>query len=256
MSGINYRLDEFIPPEDRRSLLVDTSAGLALGALPGLEAFTPGVRPALQHADGVVCSPGQLRRLEPRTRGQAGVLARMDWTNTLRGQDFVLQPEQARRVSVLSAQDARALGACGMVASFLLGYEEEIEAASLLATVQLALAGKDLGLPLVVEVCPTGPRITLYGKAVELAVSYALEGGADVIVFPNPGPASLETIAAFASVPWLMKAGSLETAQADLETALAAGGAGLWLDHTVFARPGLAEHLGALHARLHSAEVR
>lgn len=251
MNGISYRLDEFIPSRDRRSLLVDTSAGLSLGVLPGLEDFAVGVRPILKSVDGVVCSPGQLRRLEKRTRDEAGLLVRMDWTNTLRGQDFVIQPAQVHRVSLLAAGDAIELGACGMVSTFLLGYEEEIEAAGQLATVQLAIAGREIGLPLVVDVCPTGPRISIYSKAVELGASYALEGGADVIIIPNPGLPSLETIAAFVSVPWLVKSSGIETAQSELDTVLALGGAGLWLDHALFARPGAAGILASLHAGLH-----
>ena len=39
--------------------------------------------------------------------------------------------------------------------------EEEIEAACLKATVTLGLAGKDLGLPLVVEVQASGPRVSM-----------------------------------------------------------------------------------------------
>ena len=89
-------------------------------------------------------------------------------------------------LTLLDAGDALELGATGMVLSFLLGYEETVEAACLKTTVQLALAGKDLGLPLLVEVCPSGPRVSLPGKAVESGASYALESGADVVVVPSP----------------------------------------------------------------------
>ena len=87
----------------------------------------------------------------------------------------------------LSAQDTLDLGATAMVASFLLGYEEDVEAACLRHTVQWALDGTSIGLPLIVEVRATGPRVSILHKAVELGVSYALEGGADVIVVPQPG---------------------------------------------------------------------
>ncbi len=252
MNGVTYRLNEFIRPTDRRGLIVDSSAGLALGALPGLEEYAQGARAALPVADGLVCSPGQLRRLGERTRAEAALLVRMDWSNTLRGADFVLPPAEPKRLALLSPQDALDLGAAGMVSSFLLGYPEEIEAACLKTTVQWAIEGKALGLPLVVEVRPNGPRVMLYEKAVELGASYALEGGADVIVVPNPGRKSLETLAAFVSVPWLVKAASLQAAAAELDEALACGASGLWLDQAVFAAPDPAAVLRPLAVRLHT----
>jgi DhnA family fructose-bisphosphate aldolase class Ia len=232
MNSLDYRLKDFLPDGGRHALLLDASAGLSLGALPGLEDFGTALRPVLPHLDGLVCSPGHLRRLGNTTRTDAALLARVDWTNTLRGVAFPLPPETATRISILEPDDALELGASGMVLSFLLGYEETVEAACLKAAVQLALAGKDLGLPLLVEVCPSGPRVSLPGKAVELGASYALESGADVVVVPNPGPDSLKTIAAMLSVPWFLKPSSAETVFAEWEAALGLGAAGLWLDHT------------------------
>jgi DhnA family fructose-bisphosphate aldolase class Ia len=142
-----------------------------------------------------------------------------------------------------------------MVLSFLLGYEEEIEAACLKATVTLGLAGKELGLPLVVEVRADGPRVSLPGKAVELGASYALEGGADVIVVPYPGPTSLKTIGEMVSVPWLVKASDLEQAAGQMAEALESGAAGLWLDHGVFAQPDPTGRLARLSNQLHPVQA-
>ena len=253
MNGVTYRLNEFIRPNDRRALILDSSAGLELGVLPGLEDCPGALRRMLPLVDGVVCSPGQIGRLNARNRGDAALLVRMDWSNTLRGSDFVLPPAAAKHLPILAPQDALDLGASGMVASFLVGYEEDIEAACLKSTVQWALAGKTLGLPLVVEVRADGPRVSLPDKAVELGASYALEGGADVIVVPNPGRRSLETLGAFISVPWLIKASRLESAAADLEEGLACGACGLWLDHLVFGLPQPADALYPLANRLHAA---
>ena len=259
MNGIVFRMNEFIAQSDQRSLIIDTSAGIALGALPGLEDFNQAVRPLLPLADGVVCSPGQMRRLTAATRHgaqhHAGLLMRMDWSNTLRGADFVLPPEHARQFQIFSAQDALDFGATGMVLTFLLGYEEEIEAACLKATVTLSLTGKDLGLPLVVEVKPSGPRVSLPNKAVELGASYALEGGADVIVIPYPGAASLKTIGEMVSVPWLIKPGQWEQAAEQMDEAIQYGAAGLWLDHTLFALPDPAGTLTGLRNRLHVVQT-
>jgi DhnA family fructose-bisphosphate aldolase class Ia len=225
MNSLDYRLKEFLPDQNRRTVLLDSSAGLSLGALPG-------ILPVIPCLDGLVCSPGQLRRLGNRTRADAALLVRVDWTNTLRSPTFLLPPEKATRLTILDAQDALELGASGMVLSFLLGYEESVEAACLKAAVQMALAGKDLGLPLLVEVCPSGPGVTLLDKAVEMGASFALESGADVVIVPYPGPDSLKTISTMLSVPWLIKPASAGIFAAEWEAASGLGAAGLWLDHT------------------------
>ena len=251
MIGIEHRLQAFINPSDRRALIIDTSAGLSLGALSGLENFVPSARAILPHANGIVCSPGQITKLTHLDKQDAGLLVRMDWNNTLRPDSFALPVTTPHRVPILSAQDALDLGASGMVITFLLGYEEALEADCLQSTVQLALEGKALGLPLVVEVQSTGPRVSLPAKAVELGVSYALEGGADVIVLPHPGTTSLKTISQFCSVPWLVKPAGLDTARAILPEILDLGGSGLWLDHELFSRDDPAEVARDLMERLH-----
>jgi len=252
MQGLEYRLREIFPAPPKHALILDASAGLSLGALPGLEDFGAGVTPVLPWLDGMVCSPGQLRRLKNRTRADAALLVRVDWTNTLRDETFPLPTETPKHLTILEAPDALDLGAAAMVSTFLLGYEESVEAGCLKATVQLALTGKQVGLPLVVEVRTTGPRVSLPGKAVELGASYALEGGADVVVVPNPGEASLKSIGTFCSVPWLLKPASIESAAAEWEQAAALGAAGVWLDHAWLSAAGkesLQRLAGGLHAQ-------
>lgn len=256
MQGTKFRRNEFIGSADQRGLILDTSAGLSLGVLPGLAHFAEDARPFLRLVSGLVCSPGQIGRLHSLGKQEAGLLVRMDWNNTLRGPDFTLPPTTPQHKVILSAADALNLGACGMVTTILLGYEEEIEAASIRSTVQLALAGMSLGLPLVAEVRPSGPRVSLYGKAVELGASYALESGAEVIVVPHPGAVSLATLGKFISVPWLVKPTNLQAAQAELAEVLAAGAAGLWLEHTVFSLPDAAGYLADLGQALRSDPAR
>ena len=85
-----YRLRELIDPLDGRSLVVDTSSGLSLGPLSGLEHFSEAVTPILPWADGIVTSPGQARKLHGRQRTDAALLVNGDWTNAFRGREFVL----------------------------------------------------------------------------------------------------------------------------------------------------------------------
>jgi DhnA family fructose-bisphosphate aldolase class Ia len=253
MDSTLYRLREFVRPSDGRSLIVDASAGLSLGALPGLEHFEAAVRPLLPLLDGIVASPGQARRLAGRQRGDAALLVRADWTNALRGPDFVLPPETVSHLPLIEPDEALGLGASGLVLYFLLGYEEQIEAGCLRQTVQLALQGSQGGLPLIVDVHPSGPRVVLPGKAVALGVSYALEGGADGVAVPWPGRAAFAEIQAMAAgTPVWVKPAGLETAPAELAEAFEMGAAGLWLDEHLFARPDPVSILEALRSSVHS----
>ena len=102
MSGKSYRLHEFISSITNRSLIVDASAGLSLGVLPGLADFVGGVKGILPLIDGLVTSPGMAQRLGMRTQQDAALLVRADWTNALRGKDFVLHLETVAQIPLLS----------------------------------------------------------------------------------------------------------------------------------------------------------
>ena len=125
-----------------------------------------------------------------------------------------------------------------MVGTFLLGYEEEIEASCMRSIVEWAITGKANWHASDCRGKDDRPAHLFTWKAIELGASFALEGGADVIIVPYPGSRSLETIAAFVSVPWLLKPTGLDTSTAELEEALGLGATGLFLDHRVF---GIAE---------------
>ena len=250
-----YRTREFMTPSDNRSLIVDASAGLSLGPLPGLEQFVPAVQPLLPLVDGLVTSPGQAGKLTGRTRSDAALLVRADWTNALRDGDFVLPPETISRIPLLNPADALDLGASALVIYFLLGFEEQIEAGCLRSTVQLALEGTKIGMPLIVDVQPIGPRVVLYSKAIELGVSYALEGGADGVAVPWSNRESFQTILAMASgLPVWIKPSSLAECSAQLGDALQMGGAGLWLDQQLFTAQDIPGYLDEPRDQIHQRE--
>ncbi len=253
MNNKQYRLRELLNPADGRSLVVDTSNGLVLGALPGLEHFTEAVSPLLPLLDGIVTSPGQARNLGVRTSQEAALLVRADWTNALRGDNFVLPPENIQYIPLINPSDALDLGANALVMNFILGHSEDIEARCLKQVVNWALDGTNLGMPLIVDVQPIGPRVVLRNKAIELGVSYALEGGADGIVVPWPGPKSFENIHAMTSgLPIWVKPGSFEADSVELADALRSGVAGFWLDERIFAAPDPIAVLRVLQALVHT----
>jgi DhnA family fructose-bisphosphate aldolase class Ia len=256
MNSKLYRMSDLLNPADRRSLVVDTSKGLVLGPLPGLEHFEEAVRLLLPLLDGIVTSPGQARKLGSRTRKEAALLIRADWTNALRGEDFALPPESIQYIPLLDPSDALDLGANGLVMYFILGHEEEIETKCLQRMVNLALEGLRVGMPLLVDVQPIGPRVVLLNKAIELGVSYALEGGADGIIVPWPGAQSFKTIQAMCNgLPVWVRSGSLEPDTPELAEALQLGAAGFWLDERIFAVNNPAVVLQALKALLHAPVV-
>jgi putative autoinducer-2 (AI-2) aldolase len=249
-----YRLREFIPPADGRSVVIDTSAGLALGALPGLERFGEAITPILPHVDGVVTSPGHARYLAQRTRQDAALLVRADWTNGLRGENFVLPPETIHDMTLIDVAAALDLGASAAVIHFLLGYAETIEADCVKRTVNLALDGAEKGLPLVVDVWVSGPRVVLRNKAIELGTSYALEGGASGIVVSWPGAASFQTIKTMTgNVPVWIKPADLDPDSPVTREALDLGAVGVWLGADLFASPDPVAVAQAFRSLVHGA---
>jgi len=246
-------MQELVNPTSGRSLVVDTSNGLSLGSLSGLEYFVEAVSPILPWADGIVTSPGQSRRLVTRTRKDAALLVSGDWTNAFRGRDFVLPPERINYIPLLNGAEALNLGASGLVMHFLLGHEESIDAQCMQQVVQLALEGGAVGIPLIVDVHPIGPRVVLMPKAIELGVSYALEGGADGVAIPWPGGSSIEDIITMAAgVPVWVKPGPVDAQAPELSEILEAGATGFWLDERLFASGSPAATVQALHDLLHS----
>jgi DhnA family fructose-bisphosphate aldolase class Ia len=256
MNNKQYRLRELLNPADGRSLVVDTSNGLVLGTLPGLEHFAEAVRPLLPLLDGIVTSPGQARNLGARTRQEAALLVRADWTNALRGDDFVLPPETIQYVPLLDPADALDLGANALVMHFILGHEEEIEYRCIQRLVNMALEGLSLGMPLLVDVQPDGPRVVLLNKAIELGVSYALEGGADGAIVPWPGTQSFKTIQAMGNgLPVWVRPGNLGADSPELAEVLQLGATGFWLDERIFAVNEPIANLQAFRTLVHDPVV-
>ncbi len=256
MESKTYRIREFIDPRDNHSLVVDTSRGLIFGVLPGLEKFVEALAPVLPVADGVVASPGQSRRLQGRTHRDAALLVRASWTNALRDEDFVLPPEATEYLPMINPDDGLDLGASAMVIDFLLGFSEEIDAKCVEFTVQMALMGNTVGMPLLVDVQAIGPRVVLHNKAIELGVSYALEGGADGVVVTWPGGDSFMNIQKMAAgVPVWVRPARLMPEDVQLTEALELGAAGFWLDEWIFNTGNPLGLMQAYQARLHAQQA-
>jgi DhnA family fructose-bisphosphate aldolase class Ia len=152
--------------------------------------------------------------------------------------------------------DALDLGASALVIYFLLGFEEQIEAGCLRNTVQLALEGTKVGMPLIVDVQAIGPRVVLGNKAIELGVSYALEGGADGVAVPWSNRESFQTILTMAAgVPVWIKPTVLEDSESELGDALQMGGTGLWLDQQLFTAQDITGTLEFMGTQIHPLQT-
>ena len=157
-------------------------------------------------------------------------------------------------LSTTLATNAVVEGRGARVFLFLLGHDEDIEAGCLREIVQLALTGTPLGLPLITDVQPIGPRVVLRSKAIELGVSYSVECGADGVAIPWPGADSLRTILTMAAgLPVWVKAESLDPADPTLHEALSLGAAGLWLDGRIFAGAEPAALVAAFGTLVHGS---
>jgi DhnA family fructose-bisphosphate aldolase class Ia len=253
MNNKQVRLKEIFNSSDGRSLVLDASQGLMFGALPGMERFREAVSPLLPLLDGIVTSPGQSRYLDTRTCQDITLLVRADWTNALRGSNFVLPPENIQYCQMLDPSDALDLGANALVMHFILGYEEAIEAQCMKVMVNLALDGANQGMPLIVDIQPIGPRIVLQNKAIELGASFALEGGTNGIAIPWPGAQSFKTIQAMCiGIPVWIKSGEMAPDAAELAEAFALGAKGIWLDEHIFASKDSVTSLTTFRALVHS----
>jgi DhnA family fructose-bisphosphate aldolase class Ia len=148
------------------------------------------------------------------------------------------------------------LGANALVMYFILGHEEEIETRCLQRLVNSALEGLNLGMPLLVDVQPVGPRVVLMNKAIELGVSYSIEGGADGMIIPWPGAQSFRTILAMSSgSPVWVRSASLEPDAPELVEALQLGATGFWLDERIFTASDPVAVVQALKAQVHAQVV-
>jgi len=231
--GKTLRLAEFWQ-EGQKSLLVDATLPGALGPMPGLEVPAELVERLAPSADGLILNPGLAERYADRFSGKLGAapLIRLDWTNVVRPDDFVLPPRDPRRVALATPTDAVQIGAVAGMVTLLLGYNEDFEARNIQAIALACREAVRVSLPLLADVVLAGPKIDPAKRdaAVELGVSFMTEAGTDGIILPLPGPEALRLLLDYAPVPLFIRVDTqreLEAQREALQAALDAGIAGL-----------------------------
>lgn len=256
--GKALRFSEFINPEDDKAVILAADRGLMLGPIKFLVDVEKTMEIAVKcKVDAVVLSPGQVGRMIRHFKGKKApaLLVRVDWTNAYRRDSFVLPAGKTKRVTIIDADDAVALGASAVISFFCVGHEEE-EARSMESVAKLARSCDRLGLPLIVESIPIDERVTATNlvDCVDLAMRMAVEAGADAIAAPYTGdPKSFKRIVKSAKVPFFVLDTDVSPVQ-DLKAvveALKAGAAGVIASNTVFQSTNPTKTLETLVKTIH-----
>jgi len=245
-TGKEYRLAELRDPTSGRMLLADTSAAASVGAVRGLEDLRKAAEEIREKVTGIILNPGQCERQAGLLggRGNAVSLVRVDWTNVFRGADFAVPMETPSHIKLASGEDVLEMGGCAAVAFFLLGFDDDFEAQNIVFMTDLLRECARIGVPVVADVRPVGPKITEanFKESAPLAVSFMQEGGADVIAIPYPGDDVFRLIMEFATVPILVR----ETSPQAIETAIKLGASGVVLPEEIFAITNFADEIDTI----------
>jgi class I fructose-bisphosphate aldolase len=171
--------------EDSRAFVVAYDHGLMLGPVKGVVNFESILERVIEgRPDALLLSAGQLGHVSRFFwgRGKPSIIVRADWTSAGRYMSGAMKTLQRRMI--LSAHDALKLGASAAVIYSAIGYEDENQEADDFASLaRFARECYDVGLPLIVEPIPLGPKVmgSNFADMLGLVVRMAVEAGADVI---------------------------------------------------------------------------
>ena len=252
--GKNIRISDFIDSKDNRSLLLDLTVTSSIGAQPGTENISETLRQYNTIFDGIILNPGQLEHHANLVGGKlrAAPLVRVDWTNAYRDKEFCLPAATVTRVSLSDGEDALTLGASAVVATFLLGFGEDLESENIRSISLLARECYRLSLPLVVDIRPIGGNISAdnYEGSIKLGTSFMMEAGADVLILPECDLDTCKLIGMWATVPVIMRCDAVPTSE-KAQQMLVAGMAGIVLSEKSLPVPGFEEGATTLKTLIH-----
>jgi len=207
--GKNIRMSDFIDSKDNRCLMLDLTVASSTGAQPGTEDISETLRQCSGAFDGIILNPGQLEHHATLIGGKmrAAPLVRIDWTNAYRDKDSFLPASAVTRVMISDGEDALRLGASAVVATFLLGFGENLESESIQSISLLARECYRLSLPLVVDIRPIGDKITddNYLGSIKLGTSFMMEAGADALILPDCDEETCALLGKWVTIPVLLR---------------------------------------------------
>jgi DhnA family fructose-bisphosphate aldolase class Ia len=252
--GKNIRMSDFIDSKDDRSLLLDLTVTSSVGAQPGTENISEMLKRVNTIFDGVILNPGQLEHHANIVGGKsrAAPMVRVDWTNAYRDKEFCLPAATVTRVSLSDGEDALTLGASAAVATFLLGFGEDLESENIKSISLLARECYRLSLPLVVDIRPIGGNITAdnYQGSIKLGASFMMEAGADALILPECDLDTCKLIGTWATIPIIMRCDDVPTSER-AQQMLAMGMTGIVLSEKSIPASGFVGKATALKSLLH-----
>jgi DhnA family fructose-bisphosphate aldolase class Ia len=215
--GKNIRMSDFIDSKDKRCLMLDLTLSSSVGAQPGTEDISEPLRKYVGTFDGIILNPGQLEHHATLIGGKmrAAPLVRIDWTNAYRDKDSFLPASTVTRVTISDGKDALRLGASAVVATFLLGFGEDLESESIQSISLLARECYRLSLPLIVDIRPIGDKVTddNYMGSIKLGTSFMMEAGADALILPDCDAETCALLGKWATIPVLLRLDDIPTTE-------------------------------------------
>ena len=213
--GKNIRMSDFIDSRDHRCLMLDLTVTSSVGARPGTEHISETLARYNTVFDGIILNPGQLEHHANLIGGKmrASPLVRVDWTNAYRDKEFCLPASTVTRVTLSNGEDALGLGASAVVATFLLGFSEDVESENIRSISLLARECYRLSLPLIADVRPIGGTISAdnYMGSIKLGTSFMMEAGADALILPECNEETCALIGKWATIPVLLRLDTFPT---------------------------------------------
>jgi len=237
--GQEMRLNRIFDPKDGRAVVVAADHGMMLGPISGVQELGKTLEKVIEgKPDAILLSPGQAEDLCHLFMGRRApsLLVRMDWTNAFRDRTYTLPVREMSFGPIATPRDALRLGAHAAVTYLFIGQEDEGQEAKHLALVSRYTAEcARVGLPLIVEPIPFGPRVTKANNSelVAAAVRIAVEAGANALKVPYTGdPESFrEVVKAAEGIPILVLGGYRALSRRDLLEVIAetieVGGSGV-----------------------------
>lgn len=212
MTGSDMRFGRIFAPESGRSFVVAIDHGLTLGPVAGAEDAIATIQKIVTlKPDAVLVSPGNLARSGQcfAFRGAPSPLVRADFIVNDPRVEYLGDQHRV----LISAEEAAALGADGLLLFLILGVKEGITFGDNVRAVgQMAQAAHRAGLPLIVEVTLWGSHIPPERKRdpdlLAFGARVAAELGADAIKTEYTGdPASMADVIRGCPVPILLLGG-------------------------------------------------
>lgn len=259
-SGTNVRLGRLFDSKSGNAVVVALDHGLFMGPLPGLK------RPADVAArlfeagvDAIQCPPGQAVEVAAHlaSRPSASLVFRLDSTNAWRTGAFA--PTPGFWAPVAAPLDAVRVGADAAVCFLIAGWSDDaMEAANLRKVGAWAQECADLGMPLMIEPLPLGPKIVNENdpELVATLCRMAYELGATIIKANYTGdPESFRDITSDSALPVLMRGGPRAASEDDylrmVSAAMHGGARGVVVGRNVFQSADPAASVRALRRIVH-----